>query len=45
MLSVPLPVCHPVVFNHNLNPVVLVDHFFMAVMVVTEISVAQQHSA
>jgi hypothetical protein len=39
-----LPVYHPVVFSHNLNPVVLVDHLFMAVMAVTEISVAQLHS-
>jgi hypothetical protein len=44
MLAVLLPVCHPVVVSHNLNPVVMEDRLFMAVTVVTEISVAQHHS-
>jgi hypothetical protein len=44
MLIVLLPVCHPLVVSHNLNHVVLLDYLFMAVMAVTEISVAQHHS-
>jgi hypothetical protein len=32
------------VFSHILNLAVPVDHLFMAVMAVTEISVAQLHS-
>jgi hypothetical protein len=33
-----------VVVSHNPHHVVLVDHLFMAVMAVSEISVAQHHS-